>query len=172
MQSDRVARRLPCVRWARSITVAIAALLAGCETSGPPDTRPIPGALRMIKPATDPRKTFTVHREMVFYEPFPPKRGLAFPVGVYELEAEDEQYWYFRCPHPLEVLQIEVVNHLPEVTERRRVEGGLMLEKRFAIVAGGGYIDETTFGGNAKNMIWDVSTDFRSMEGKYWTKNF
>jgi hypothetical protein len=120
-----------------------------------------------VRTTPDPAKSVTLHQRMIWYDNvyYPPKKGIQFPAGRYELEAEDADYWYLRSTAPLELWDLDH-GRVAEVTA---ITGGLMFAKRFMSVPAAGYRDGAA---TDKVLIWEVGSDFRSMEGKYWTKNF
>lgn len=121
---------------------------------------------RIVRPASDPSKSVTVPEGMVWYATPSRSSGLRFPPGTYTLEAEDDDYWYFRSPTPLEFRAF--ANGKP--SEEHINPGGLMLGKRsIRLVPAGGYIDGD---GSAKTMVWKLGGDFLAMEGKQWRKTF
>jgi hypothetical protein len=122
--------------------------------------------VRNIRPTSDTSKTVTVPEGMVWYSTASRSSGLRFPPGTYALEAEDDDYWYFRAPSPLEFRSF--VNGKPG--EEYTKPGGLMLSKRsIRLVPGAGYVDAD---GSSKNMVWKLGGDFLALEGRQWHKSF
>lgn len=124
-----------------------------------------------VQPATDATKTLTVNRDMVFYSDPSQAHGIRFPPGTYALEAEDNDYWYFRSPSPLEFRD----SKNGAVTSANDVPGGIMIPRSFTkslqnLVAGAGYTD----GGSptTRNMVWKLGVEFRRLEGTEWTRSF
>jgi len=138
------------------ILVALLVWSAGCTTPPSSPSRP-------IQPVADAQKTFTVHREMAWYD-VPPANGIRFPTGVYELEGEDAEFWYFRAPVLLDLIALR-----GRLASRKHVAGGIMIPKRFNKIPARGYIDAPDGG---KTVVWEVSNEFRTMEGRYWSKSF
>jgi hypothetical protein len=138
--------------------------VAGCGTAFDPGVAREP---RVTQPSFDAEKTVTVLKEMAWYSPSAPKKGIWFTPGTYVLEAEDAEFWFFRSPKPIKT---GVVGDRGELSARR-VPGGIMISKRFpsAYIAGGGYIEDRA---GTKVMVWELTNDFRSMEGMFWTKSF
>jgi hypothetical protein len=121
---------------------------------------------RIVRPTSDSSKTVTVPDGMVWYATASRSSGLRFPPGTYALEAEDDDYWYFRSPAPLEFRTF--ANGKPN--EEHTNPGGLMLGKRsIRLVSAGGYVDGD---GSAKTMVWKLGGDFLAMEGRQWRKSF
>lgn len=148
----------------RLIIASFFALVAGCGIF--PEPR-VAGEPRVTQPSFDEAKTVTVFKEMAWYSPTAPKHGIWFAPGTYTLEAEDADFWFLRSPKPLKIGEVSD----PRFPTVRNVTGGIMISKRFksGYVAGGGYIDDKVSG---PIMIWELTRDFRSMEGTYWTKSF
>ena len=138
-------------------------LLAGCVASAPV---PFPELSRDPSPVDSSTKTFTVLREISGYSRSLPRIGLSLPTGLYALEAEDRDYWYFHAPQPVE-LRIVENGH---VTDRHKLPGGIMLSKHSDATPVTGYTDGK---GAVRNPVWELSgTEFAWMEGRYWKKNF
>lgn len=131
-------------------------LVAGCSVGG---------VLRSAQPVYDGTKTFTILKEFDWYGSYPPSRGVRLRAGVYTLEAEDAEYWYFRSPVPIEVIAVERMS----IARGRSVPGGIMVSKRFNVVPAAAYVDDSAEG---KRMVLEFGPDFRSMEGIYWKKDF
>jgi hypothetical protein len=92
--------------------------------------------------------------------------GLRFPPGVYALEADDDDYWYFRSPASLEFRTFENGKPIEENTK----PGGIMLGKRsMRLIPAGEYVDGD---GSAKTMVWKLGGDFLAMERRQWRKSF
>ncbi|MCR6656022.1 MAG: hypothetical protein NVV63_09425 [Opitutus sp.] len=127
---------------------------------------PVASEIRSVRPATD-EKTVTVPQGMGWYDARRATRGLRFPPGTYVLEAENDEYWYFRSPRPLEFR----VFSDREVKEARSIPGGVMLGKKpLKLVPAAGYIDGERDA--EKMMIWKLGRDFLRREGKDWRKSF
>ncbi|MEO5961063.1 MAG: hypothetical protein ABIZ49_02705 [Opitutaceae bacterium] len=150
------------MRLAPLLSIASLLLVAGCVEMHPR----FPELRRGATPVTDPGKTFTVLREIVWYGTGRAQSGIRLPVGHYTLEAEDADYWYFHAPEPLEFRVLD----RGTVTEQRRIPGGIMIAKRATSFPAIGYADGA---GWVKSSVGEPSgTEFAWMEGKYWTKNF
>lgn len=116
--------------------------------------------------ASDPSKNVTVPEGMVWYAGPSRSTGIRLAPGLYSLEAEDADYWYFRSSAPLEFRSFE--NGRP--TAEHSNSGGLMLSKRsLRMVPAGAYIDGD---GTSKIMVGKLGGDFLAMEGKQWRKSF
>lgn len=127
-----------------------------------------PGAFEhhTVRTASDASKTITVIDGMVFYDSLARNKAIRFPPGTYVLEAEDDSYWYFRAPAPLEFR----VFRSRRLTDGRDIPGGLMLGKSIVrLVPAGGYIDSERAD---KLLVRKLGGEFISLQGKYWTKSF
>ncbi len=102
---------------------------------------------------------------MVLYDSPQRAHGLRFPPGRSTLAAEDNDYWYFRSPAPLEFR--DFANG--QTTHTRHIRGGLMLAKRFSLLPGAGYVEGESA---TKVMVWKPGQDFVRLERKVWSKNF
>jgi hypothetical protein len=149
------------MRYPAIFILAAAAFLAGCATL---PLNPM-NESRAVQAATDVKKTVTVSEGMVFYDSLLATHGLRFPAGIYALEAEDADYWYLRSPVSLEFRVFKD----GKVVDERTIPGGIMIAKHFSMVPGGGYIDGE---GSTKIMVWKLGSEFLSIKGNYWTKNF
>jgi hypothetical protein len=128
---------------------------------------PVTSESRSVRAAADEKKTITVPEGMVWYDAARATRGLRFPPGTYALEAEDDEYWYFRAPSPLEFR----VFSGREVKDGRFIPGGIMLGKRtIKLVPAAGYIDGERK--DEKTMVWKLGRDFQRREKKDWRKSF
>jgi hypothetical protein len=94
-----------------------------------------------------------------------PTQGFEFPIGKYYLEAEDDNYWYFRAPRPLVLavydLEGKTVNGL-------RIPGGIALSK-----TGDNktptpcvYVDDQNKA--SKIQLWTLSAEFMKVRGDKW----
>jgi hypothetical protein len=147
---------------AYSLFAFLSAPLTGCGTL--PAFDPTTSVALVVRAASDSSKTVAIPNGMVWYASPAQSSGIRFPAGTYVLEAEDDDYWYFRSPTPLEFRSF--VHGKP--TEEHTNPGGLMLGKHaLRLVPAGGYID-----GSNKSMIWKLGGDFLAMEGKQWRKSF
>ena len=150
------------MRYTALLALATMMLLAGC---GAVQLNPITNESRAVRVAADGAKTVTVPEGMVWYDSPQRGHGLRFPPGRYTLEAEDNDYWYFRSPAPLEFRDFQ--NGQP--TNTRNVRGGLMLAKHFSMLPGAGYIEGE---GTTKSMVWKLGGELLQQEGRSWSKNF
>ena len=156
------------MRWFCLLLVSALAL-AACSLLPPLD--PMTSKSLTVQPATDTAKTLTVKGGMVFYSDPSQAHGIRFPPGTYALEAEDNDYWYFRSPTPLEFRDFQN----GAVTSAKDVPGGIMIPRTFTkslqnLVAGAGYTDGESPG--TRNMVWKLGGEFRHLEGTEWTKSF
>ncbi len=82
---------------------------------------------RTITPIDDEGKTVTLTEPIVWLDApaLRASKGVRLPQGLYRLEAEDADYWYFRAPSPIEMRLLE--DGRP--TGGPDVPGGLALAK-------------------------------------------
>jgi hypothetical protein len=150
------------MRYINFFSLIASMLLAGC---GAVQLNPITSESRAVHATADMTKVVTVPEGMLWYDSPQRTHALRFPPGRYTLEAEDNEYWYFRSPDPLEFRDFEK----GQTTNTRNLRGGLMLAKHFSMLPGAGYIEgENT----AKVMVWKLGQDFARLEHKGWSKNF
>lgn len=144
------------------IVVGLPVFLAGC---GLQQLHPVTHELRSVTRPAVRGKSITVSEGMVWYDSPRRDRGIRFPPGRYELEAEDDDYWYFRSPEPLEFRDFDN----GQMVSARNIPGGLMVAKGFNTLPGGGYIDGD---GGTKTLVWKLGRSFLRFEGAVWKKNF
>jgi hypothetical protein len=156
------------MRWLLPLLISALGLVA-CSVLPPFDAMTAENFT--VQPAIDTTKTLTVKGGMVFYSDPSQAHGIRFPPGTYALEAEDNDYWYFRSPSPLEFQD----SNNGAVTSAKVVPGGIMIPRSFTksvknLVAGAGYTD----GGSptTRTMVWKLGAELRHLEGTEWTKSF
>ena len=102
-------------------------------------------------------------------------KTIIFPAGIYTLEAEDSDYFYFRAPAPLEYRVIEGAklengNLTGKVTDGRAMPGGLALVKSLWR----GQPAKAYLSVSATNKTWTMGfgLDFMSLEPEKWKRNY
>jgi len=144
--------------------LAVLWLLAGCGLL--PAFDGTANELRSVRVASDPSKNMVVPDGMVWYTTPARERGVRFPAGTYGLVAEDDDYWYFESPVPLEFRSF--THGSP--TEQHSSSGGLMLAKHWVNpIPAGGYIDTDA---TSKTQILKLGGDFLAMQGRQWRKSW
>jgi len=136
-------------------------LLGGCGSVISP-IDPQTNEVRFVQVAQDPHKQIVFKKPMVFYEGFAKTQEIIFPEGTYELEAEDEEYYYFSAPKYLETR----TNKDGITVGNWYYSGGLYLTKKsFNMVPAGAYytVDESE-----KVHIWRLGILFLSEKGLSW----
>jgi len=98
---------------------------------------------------------------MVFAGPLM-DRGVRFPGGVYVLEAEDADYWYFRAPAPIEFRILRG----GQPVDGRDIPGGIMLSKSFSMVPAAGYVESVDDA--HRTMAWRLGGEFMRVKGRSW----
>jgi hypothetical protein len=155
----------------RTLAVLLTSALAIVSCAALPPLDPVTSRSLTVQPAVDTARTLTVKAGMVFYSNFSRTHGVRFPPGTYVLEAEDNDYWYFRAPAPLEFRDFQN----GAVTSAKDMPGGIMIPRTLgkslqALVAGAGYADGEN--STTRNMVWKLGGEFRRLEGTEWTKSF
>jgi hypothetical protein len=143
--------------------------LAAC--AGLPPSDPTSSKSLTVQPLTDAAKTLTVKSGMVFYSDSSRTHGIRFPPGRYTLVAEDNDYWFFSAPAPIEFRDFK--NGV--VTDAKDAPGGIMISRSFTkslmtMTAGAGYTDSDTPA--TKDMVWKLGGEFQRLEGSEWSKSF
>lgn len=152
----------------RSIIILILALapfFAGCSST---KEYPVSYDPREVKPVVRPKKpkTITVVNAMTWYDDAPATRDIRFPAGVYQLEAEDDEYWYLRSPKDLEFHILDS----GESNDVKEMSGGIMFAKSsFSEIPAAGYVDGEY---STKVMVWKLNDAFIDCEGQQWKKSF
>ncbi len=145
-----------------AVVWSIAIVATGCIS--------LPGAVAEQSPvrgASDASKAVVISEPMVWLDA-PTQRaskGVRFLPGRYELEAENEEYWYFRAPEPLELRALDDGRSL----DGRFVPGGLALSKGFNLVPALAYIDDDP---DQKLHVMRMGRDFLQLRGKTWEPSF
>jgi hypothetical protein len=125
-----------------------------------------------VAPTVDAAKTLTVKKGMVFYDHVVgPSRGVRFPESTYALEAEDNTYWYFRAPAPIEMRKFNAGT----VESAHNASGGLMFGKssiKTLVLPAAGYIERVYGDVRNKIQVWKLGSEFMQLQGRYWTKSF
>jgi hypothetical protein len=142
---------------------SVATLLSGCFVT-------LPGAIaeqHPVRSASEPSKAVVFNEPVVWLDASTQRasKGVRFLPGRYELEAENEEYWYFRAPEPLELRALEDGQSL----DGRFVAGGLALSKGFNLEPAIAYIDDKT---DQKLHVMRMGRDFLQLRGKTWDPSF
>ena len=126
---------------------------------------------RLVTPIIDSPKRIIVNQPLVYgNQQAVLTKGIGLPVGVYLLEAEDNQYWYFRSAKPLEYRTYQ--KH--KVTEDAYKPGGVYLSKtgfgHSEPVVAGAYL--AALDPSRKMLIWPLGQDFLKGKGSRWTADY
>jgi hypothetical protein len=148
-----------------SFSLAIIALLQfGCGIMPTGDS--VCYEPKFVHSVRDEGKYVTIPDGMIFANNSRTK-GVRFPEGKYELEAEDDDYWYFRSEKPLE---FRVLRNGMAV-DGRDIPGGLMVTKHtFSSLQGAAYIDGDI--PNQRIMMQRMGREFLLAKGSSWILSF
>lgn len=138
--------------------------LLGCETI--PEPSPLANEERPVRQVEDSQMTVTVHEQLSFFDDEEPARGIVLPAGTYELNAEDDEYYYFRAPDRL----LYRVRLRTQMIEERDMPGGLMVRKTEARnVPAAAFLhgNETM-----RLLIWKLERPFMQLEGDKWSRSW
>ena len=150
----------------RKYYIILVTLIFGLMGCGTLQLNPVTSETRAVRTLQDPAKTITVSEGMVWYDGRAATRGLRFPPGTYVIEAEDDDYWYFRSATALEFRVFKG----DSVADSRDIPGGIMIGKTsIQMVPAGAYIDGE---GSVKIMVWKLGKEFLRLEGRNWKKSF
>jgi len=95
---------------------------------------------------------------------FDPSVGVSFFPGRFVLEAEDEDYWYFHAPQPLNVLTYS----FGKITGGVRFIGGIVLSKSGSN-AKPSFVYVNGENENDKVVLWKLSRKFMMDRGNKWS---
>jgi hypothetical protein len=144
--------------------IVLAPFLAGvgCGTFA---LNPITSETRPIYAIQDAALTVTVMRTLSFDDSKSRVYNVTLPQGVYKLEAQDADYWYFAAP----TLLSRATYDGKEVADRNLFCGGLMLAKKPGMLVPAGIYRSD--GSMNMTLIWRFSSDFMKTEGTAWQRS-
>ena len=145
-------------------SIALAAL-ASCSLI---HVDPVTAEQRSVTPVTDPSKTVTLNEPVVWLNApaYRASKGIRLPSGLYTLEAEDADYWYFRAPAPIEMRVLD--NGTP--VDGPDIPGGLALAKAtLTLTSPAAYIDVDA---DHKMLVMKLGSEFVLMRGNQWDRSF
>ena len=147
------------------ILLILSLIFAGCAVVLPP-LNPVSSEDRTVNSVSDQQKNVIFNQSMVWYDSLRKTRGILFPEGKYQLEAEDNEYYYFKAPKELEYRIFEN----GKTTDMRTMPGGLYLSKSaFNMVPAGAYLSVSD---EKKTLTWKLGSDFMRMENDEWKKDY
>jgi len=128
---------------------------------------PVTSEQRRAALVTDESKTVTLSEPIVWLNApaHRASKGVRLPAGQYSLEAEDEDYLYFRAPAPIEMRLLQDGRPV----EGPDVAGGLALGKAVLPVSPAAYIDVDA---DHKMLVMKLGYEFLQMRGKQWMQSF
>jgi hypothetical protein len=138
-----------------------ALLLAGCST---PYESQVQETHVVVTPATSKDIYLVVSKPLNDNDDvYDPSQGVVMPIGRYNMECEDINYWYFRAPKPL-VLALYEFGHQ---TNGMRLYGGIAISKTPGNLTPNPsvYVDDTK---NGKVLIWNMTKEFFKNRGEKW----
>ncbi len=146
------------------INTVCAAILTGCSAV---NLNPTMNEPRIVSAVEVQNKHVILNDSMVWYDDaYNKTRGILFPKGRYILEAQDDDYYYFKAPSQFDYRTFEN----GEVIEQRMIDGGLFLGKSYLqVIPAGAYINKDE---KEKILTWKLGGNFISMEGEKWVKNY
>ncbi len=118
---------------------------------------------RTVKEVSDPARSLLISEAMIFQD-FSKTHGIRFTPGTYRLEAEDDDYFYYRAPDQIEYRVIR--NGAP--SDGRFMPGGIYFSKALiSLVPAGAYL---TNDGTHKTLTWKLGVEFTHLEFSNWTR--
>ena len=149
----------------RHLRVSLGVCLALLAACGGLELNPLVNEPRTVHFETDPSKTLTVIRDMVWEDKSHAAHEITLPAATYALEAEDADYWYMRAPVPLRYKEFK--KGVP--MESRNLRGGIAIGKYMTrSVPAAAYIDGQE---SSRILIWKLGKDFLGREGKDWRRS-
>lgn len=145
-----------------AILFALTALLVGCATNS--DTL-LQETHVVVTPSTSEDIYLVVSKPLSDTDDvYDPTQGVSLPMGKYEMESEDINYWYFRAPRPVVLALYEFGRQ----TTGMRLYGGIALSKAGDNTLPGPCIYTDDAGKNGKILIWTTSPEFLKSRGEKW----
>jgi hypothetical protein len=156
-----ILKKLPLFRLPTIFLLILLASCCGCKMLDPTMKEK-----RIVTPTARNDKTIIFNDSMVWGDrPWGLTRAIRFPKGKYIIEAEDDEYYYFKAPANIEYRIFKD----KKLTDARNMPGGLFYKKYFNILPAGAYLSVSP---TEKALTWKLGGDFLNMEGKLWKKNF
>jgi hypothetical protein len=147
-----------CLAILASAVMLVAA--AGCFSMNPATDE-----VHSVYPVRDDTRSVTFKKSLTLYDSKAKVYSVSIPAGIYVLEAQDDNYWYFACPIPLE----RAAFHDDGSKVSDMFSGGFMLEKnRGMLVPAGIYLSD---GSMNFTMVWKLGSDFMDDEGRAWKRS-
>src|SRR5947209_3039065 len=105
---------------------------------------------RDVTPVSNDTRVLILNEQEVWYDGQPPRIGIGFPAGTYKIEAEDDSFWYFHAPAPVEMRRMD--------GDHRAMDGGIALRKSLDIggVLAEGYIEDDNRNPAKKALVWKL----------------
>ncbi len=118
---------------------------------------------RVAREVSDPNRTLVI-REAMIYSDFAKTHAVRFTPATYVLEAEDDDYVYYRAPDQIEYR----VFKNGAVVDGRFMPGGIYFNKALiSLVPAGAYL---TVDGTHKMLMWKLGVEFMRLEGDKWDR--
>jgi hypothetical protein len=155
-----------------AVVASMGLALSGCTElggAGYGGVTPVQSEPRVVTPKQDAARTVVLYEPLVFLDQGPlvtASHGVRLPNGIYGLEAEDSDNFYYRAPADIEY---RTFGSDGKVSGRRFMPGGLYVSKAtISLVPIGAYvaIDESH-----KILTWRLGGEFSRLEGKKWIRN-
>ncbi len=147
----------------RYIYLPIIVLLFGCGAL--PTTNPVMSEEKIVVTTEDESKTITLNEPQVWFDGYQKNSGVMLPKGIYQLEAQDSEYLYFRAPLNIEFRSLNVTP-----TQQEFVKGGIALAKNsLNIIPAGIY---KSIQSDEKVLSWKLGNHFLRMEDDNWKKDY
>ena len=145
--------------------LATTAALAACSLI---HLDPVTAEERAVTSAADAQKSVTLHEPIVWLNAPADRasKGLRLPQGVYVLEAEDADYWYFSAPAPIEMRTLKD----GQPVEGPDIPGGLALAKAtLPTTSPAAYVNVDAA---HKMLVMKLGSEFVLMRGNQWDRSF
>lgn len=154
-----------------AVIAFILLFLTGCEIT---PKSPITNETRNVTPIENPDSAIVVRSDMKFYDGKPITKILRFPKGIYTLESEDEDYFYYKFENRIEINQLKAFKG---IFEPYKLRGGIMICKQIFFEEDGyfyylppavAYVEGET--DDTRVAIWMLDKEFLGQRGFAWDK--
>ena len=147
------------------LLLCVQVVIGGCAVLLPP-LSPLMHEERTVQPLFNQEKQVLFKEPMVWYDKIIPTQGILFPEGIYELEAEDDEYYYFKAPKEFDCRTFSY----GKTIDIRFISGGLYLTKKMLNMNPAGAY--RSISDSKKLLFFKLGNDFFRIRGNDWEKNY
>ena len=146
-----------------AVLLVLASLAFGCGTFS---VNPVTAESRAVYGVNKEVRTLTILSRQTFHDSKAKVYSLTIPKGAYTLEAQDEDYWYFKAPTLLERSTYDGKT----VVDSNVFVGGIMIGKKNGMMVPAGVYKSD--GSLNMLMIWKFGQNFMKGEGTTFKKSW